>query len=75
MTASGTIGVRYAACTTKIFARRWGTGTTKKYQDSGGPSFADCYQLVRDASTDPVIDTQNLLRWQIFNVVAGNSDR
>lgn len=56
------------------FCQALGYGFEKKYQDSGGPSFADCYQLLQDASTDPAIDTQNLLRWQIFNVLAGNSD-
>ena len=29
---------------------------------------------MRDASNEPAIDGQNLLRWQIFNVLAGNSD-
>ena len=56
------------------FCQALGYGHEKKYQDLGGPSFADCYRLVRDASTDPAIDTQTLLRWQIFNVLAGNSD-
>ncbi len=56
------------------FCQALGYGHEKKYQDAGGPTFADCYRLVQDASTDPVIDTQNLLRWQIFNVLAGNSD-
>ncbi|VAW78874.1 Toxin HigB / Protein kinase domain of HipA [hydrothermal vent metagenome] len=56
------------------FCQALGYGHEKKYQDSGGPTFADCYRLVQDASTDPAIDTQNLLRWQIFNVLAGNSD-
>jgi len=56
------------------FCQALGYGFEKKYQDSGGPSFADCYRLLQDASTDPAIDTQNLLRWQIFNVLVGNSD-
>ncbi len=56
------------------FCQALGYGHEKKYQDSGGPTFADCYQLLQDASTDPAIDTQNLLRWQIFNALAGNSD-
>lgn len=56
------------------FCQALGYGHEKKYQDLGGPSFADCYALVRDASTDPAIDSRNLLRWQIFNVLAGNSD-
>jgi len=56
------------------FCQALGYGFDKKYQQHGGPSFADCYQLVQSVSTDPVIDTQNLLRWQIFNFLAGNSD-
>ena len=56
------------------FCQALGYGFDKKYQQHGGPSFADCYQLVQDISTDPVIDTQNLLRWHIFNYLAGNSD-
>ena len=56
------------------FCQALGYGFDKKYQDSGGPSFASCYRLLQDASTDPAIDTQHLLRWQIFNVLAGNSD-
>lgn len=56
------------------FCQALGYGFDKKYQQHGGPSFADCYQLVQSVSTDPVIDTQNLLRWQIFNYLAGNSD-
>lgn len=47
---------------------------TEKYQDGGGPSFEQCYRLVQEASSDPAIDMQHLLRWQIFNVLAGNSD-
>ena len=56
------------------FCQALGYGHDKKYQDSGGPSFAQCYRLLQDASSDPAIDTQHLLRWQIFNVLAGNSD-
>ena len=56
------------------FCQALGYAHTKKYQHDGGPSFADCLNLVRDVSDDPVEDTQQLLRWQIFNVLAGNSD-
>jgi serine/threonine-protein kinase HipA len=56
------------------FCQALGYSSDKKYQDSGGPSFADCFAALREASTDPVIDSQNLLRWQVFNVLAGNSD-
>lgn len=56
------------------FCQALGIGHEKKYQESGGPSFANCFRLLQDISTDPIIDSQNLLRWQIFNVLAGNSD-
>lgn len=56
------------------FCQALGYGYQYKYQEDGGPTFAQCYKLVRDVSSDPAIDTQYLLKWQIFNVLAGNSD-
>lgn len=56
------------------FCQALGIGHEKKYQDAGGPSFEQCYRLLQDTSSDPAIDTTHLLRWQIFNVLAGNSD-
>lgn len=56
------------------FCQALGFGHERKYQEDGGPSFADCYRLVQDVSSDPANDLQYLLRWQIFNVLAGNSD-
>lgn len=56
------------------FCQALGYGHQYKYEAGGGPTFSKCFQLVQDASSDPVIDTQNLLKWQIFNVLAGNSD-
>jgi serine/threonine-protein kinase HipA len=56
------------------FCQALGYGHEKKYQEHDGPSFAQCYRLVQDASSEPAIDAQHLLRWQIFNVLAGNSD-
>ncbi|MBE0508972.1 MAG: type II toxin-antitoxin system HipA family toxin [Marinospirillum sp.] len=56
------------------FCQALGYGHERKYQDDGGPSFADCYRLLREVSTNPANDLQHLLHWQIFNVLAGNSD-
>lgn len=56
------------------FCQALGFGHERKYQEDGGPSFADCCRLVREICTDPANDLQHLLRWQIFNVLAGNSD-
>ena len=56
------------------FCQALGFGHERKYQADGGPRFADCLGLLRDVSTDPAVDVQHLLRWQIFNLLAGNSD-
>lgn len=56
------------------FCQALGFGHENKYEEFGGPSFAACYRLIRDVSTEPALDAQLLLRWQIFNVLAGNSD-
>lgn len=56
------------------FCQALGVGYDKKYQQEGGPSFKDCYQLIQQVSIKPIQDMENLLRWQIFNVLAGNSD-
>jgi len=56
------------------FCQALGYGHEKKYQEHGGPSFAQCYRLVQEACSEPALDAQDLLRWQIFNVLAGNSD-
>ncbi len=56
------------------FCQALGYGHERKYQESGGPTFAQCYRLVQEISSEPATDAQQLLRWQIFNVLAGNSD-
>lgn len=56
------------------FCQALGYSHVRKYQHDGGPRFEDCVALVRDASDDPAVDVQSLLRWQAFNVLAGNSD-
>jgi serine/threonine-protein kinase HipA len=45
-----------------------------KYQKEGGPSFKQCFGLVRNVSTVPVIDLANLLDAAIFNYLVGNND-
>ncbi|MNF83118.1 Serine/threonine-protein kinase HipA [compost metagenome] len=45
-----------------------------KYQEEGGPSLSRCAELVRAVTAKPALQVRQLLRWQIFNVLAGNSD-
>lgn len=56
------------------FCQIAGLRATRKYQADGGPGLADCAGWIRDLSEQPARDLLNLLRWQIFNWLAGNSD-
>lgn len=51
-----------------------GLARTQKYQAFGGPRFGQGVQTVRDACKPSAASIQQLLRWQIFNVLVGNSD-
>lgn len=56
------------------FCQALGVNYTKKYQQEGGPSFCDAYELLKNVSAHSIIDSENLLKWQLFNIFAGNSD-
>lgn len=57
------------------FCQAMGLRADQKYQQPGNDSgFADCYRLVKKTSSVPLDDARRLLEWQIFNVLAGNSD-
>jgi len=45
-----------------------------KYQKEGGPSLKQCFRLLREASSAPVIDLARLLDAVIFNYLVGNND-
>lgn len=45
-----------------------------KYQNEGGPSLKQCFALLRELSSAPVIDLQRLLDAVIYNFVIGNHD-
>lgn len=45
-----------------------------KYQSEGGPSLANCFALIRDASSAPALDLIALLDAVIFNLLIGNHD-
>jgi len=49
-------------------------GLKDKYQHTNTPNFAQCHQLIIEHSANPLIDAEQLLKWQIFNLIAGNSD-
>lgn len=56
------------------FCQALGIVPEQKYQNEGGPSIKQCFDLVRAASSTPVIDLQALLDAVIFNWLIGNND-
>lgn len=49
-------------------------GLKEKYQRTQTPSFPQCYRLIIEHSSNPLIDADQLLQWLIFNLIVGNSD-
>lgn len=49
-------------------------GLKEKYQRAETPNFAQCYQLIIENSSNPLIDAEQLIKWQLFNLIVGNSD-
>jgi serine/threonine-protein kinase HipA len=56
------------------FCQALGIVPERKYQAEGGPSLKDCFALVREVSSTPVLDLNALLDAAIFNVLIGNND-
>jgi serine/threonine-protein kinase HipA len=46
----------------------------QKYQKEGGPSLKQCFALLREISSAPVIDLARLLDAVIYNYLVGNND-
>ncbi len=56
------------------FCQALGISPEMKYQREGGPQLRDCFQLIREASSLPVIDIKALLQAVLFNLIVGNND-
>lgn len=56
------------------FCQAFGIVPENKYQNEGGPSLKQCFALLRELSSAPVIDLQRFLDAVIFNFLIGNHD-
>lgn len=56
------------------FCQAIGIAPENKYQNEGGPSLKQSFDLLRRASSSPVIDLQAMLNAVIFNYLIGNND-
>ena len=56
------------------FCQALGIVSEHKYQNEGGPSLKQCFELVRNTSSLPIVDLQGLVDAVIFNLLVGNND-
>jgi serine/threonine-protein kinase HipA len=56
------------------FCQALGVPPETKYASEGGPTFKDCFALLRSVAARPAVDVLKLLDAVIFNVIAGNAD-
>jgi serine/threonine-protein kinase HipA len=56
------------------FCQALGVPSETKYASEGGPTFKDCFALLRRVAARPAVDVLKLLDAVIFNVIAGNAD-
>ena len=56
------------------FCQALGVVPENKYQNEGGPSLKQCFDLLREVSSVPVLDLRALLDAVIFNFLVGNHD-
>lgn len=56
------------------FCQALGVPPETKYASEGGPTFKDCFALLRRFAARPAVDVLKLLDAVIFNVIAGNAD-
>ncbi|MBP1852508.1 type II toxin-antitoxin system HipA family toxin [Rhizobium halophytocola] len=56
------------------FCQALGVPPETKYASEGGPTFKDCFELLRRVSQRPSTDIAKLLDAVIFNLIVGNAD-
>ncbi|MCC5641269.1 type II toxin-antitoxin system HipA family toxin, partial [Nostoc sp. CHAB 5844] len=56
------------------FCQALGVPPESKYASEGGPTFKDCFELLRRVSARPATDIAKLLDAAIFNLIVGNAD-
>lgn len=56
------------------FCQALGVPPETKYASEGGPTFKDCFALLRRVAARPAVDVLKLLDAVIFNAIVGNAD-
>jgi serine/threonine-protein kinase HipA len=72
--SQGPEGVTLERLHQEDFCQALGIVSENKYQKEGGPSLKQCFALLREVSSAPVLDLARLLDAVVFNFLVGNND-
>jgi serine/threonine-protein kinase HipA len=72
--SQGPEGISLGRLHQEDFCQALGIVSENKYQKEGGPSLKQCFALLREVSSAPVLDLARLLDAVIFNFLIGNND-
>jgi len=56
------------------FCQALGVMPDRKYENEGGPGYADCIKAINELCTTPVVEKNKFIDWMIFNFLIGNCD-
>lgn len=56
------------------FCQALGVDFSRKYESEGGPGLKDCFAVLDEHSSEPILDKRNLLKAVVFNYLIGNCD-
>ncbi|HOD07885.1 MAG TPA: type II toxin-antitoxin system HipA family toxin [Myxococcota bacterium] len=56
------------------FCQAMGFPPERKYQQEGGPLLRQCFAMIREWSSAPVLDIRDFVDGVIFNILIGNAD-
>ena len=56
------------------FCQALGVPSSRKYAADGGPTFRDCFTLLRSSATRPAREVLKLFDTAVFNLIIGNAD-
>ena len=56
------------------FCQALGVDFSGKYESEGGPSLKDCFALLDQHSSEPILDKRSLLKAVVYNYLIGNCD-
>lgn len=56
------------------FCQALGYSYEQKYEAEHGPGLKQCFALIEEHSSQPILDKRHILRWVVFNYLIGNCD-